>query len=88
MNSTEEENLSKNQNNEENINAKNINSENTNSEEINIDEQLIEVENNYKFGWSVYSELTNGRFAMLGFMAIILIEIFSQKSFLQWAGIF
>ena len=88
MNSTEEENLSNNQNNEENINAKNINSENINSEEINIDEQLIEVENKYKFGWSGYSEITNGRFAMLGFMVIILIELFSQKSFLNWAGIF
>ena len=88
MNSTEEENLSNNQNNDENINAKKINSENINSEEINIDEQLIEVENKYKFGWSVYSEMTNGRFAMLGFLAIILIELLSQKSFLKWAGIF
>ena len=88
MNSTEEENLSENQNAEENIYAKNINSNNVNSEEINIDEQLIEVENNYKFGWSVYSEMTNGRFAMIGFLAIILIELFSQKSFLSWPGIF
>ena len=88
MNSTDEENLSKNQNNLENINEEKINSENINSEEINIDEQLIEVANNYKFGWSDYSEITNGRFAMLGFLAIILIELFSQKSFLNWAGIF
>ena len=41
----------------------------------------------YKFGWSSYSEKTNGRFAMLGFLAIILIELFSQQSFLRWAGI-
>ena len=57
------------------------------SEEIKIDEQSIEIENNYKFGWSSYSEITNGRFAMLGFLAIILIELFSQKTFLNWAGI-
>ena len=44
--------------------------------------------NDYQFGWSRYSEITNGRFAMLGFLAIILIELFSQKSFLNWAGIF
>ena len=56
--------------------------------EINIPEESIEVEINYKFGWSKYSEITNGRFAMLGFLAIILIELFSQKSFLNWAGIF
>ena len=88
MNSTEEENLSKDKNNEDNINGENINSENINSKEINIPEESIEVENNYKFGWSSYSEITNGRFAMLGFLAIILIELFSQKSFLNWSGIF
>ena len=88
MNSTEEENLNKAKINEENIKRENINSENINSEAINIDEQLNEVENNYKFGWSGYSEITNGRFAMIGFLAIILIELFSQKSFLSWAGIF
>ena len=41
----------------------------------------------YNFGWSSYSEITNGRFAMIGFLAIILIELFSQQSFLKWAGI-
>ena len=52
------------------------------------DENLsIEDNNNYKFGWSSYSETTNGRFAMMGFLAIILIELFSQQSFLKWAGI-
>ena len=63
------------------------NSENINSEEIKIDEQSSEISDNYKFGWSNYSEITNGRFAMLGFVAIILIELISQKSFLTWAGI-
>jgi len=52
------------------------------------DEKLsLEVEDNYKFGWGSYSEITNGRFAMIGFLAIILIELFSQQSFLKWAGI-
>ena len=41
----------------------------------------------YVFGWGQYSEITNGRFAMIGFAAIILIEIISRKSFLFWAGI-
>ena len=62
--------------------------EKTNSEEIKIEEQSIEIEDKYKFGWSNYSEITNGRFAMLGFLAIILIELISHKSFLNWAGIF
>ena len=52
-----------------------------------LDEKLIDIEDEYKFGWSNYSEITNGRFAMIGFLAIILIELFSQQSFLKWAGI-
>ena len=51
------------------------------------DEKSIDIEDGYKFGWSNYSEITNGRFAMIGFLAIILIELFSQQSFLKWAGI-
>ena len=52
-----------------------------------LDENSIEIKDEYKFGWSSYSEITNGRFAMIGFLAIILIELFSQQSFLKWAGI-
>jgi len=52
-----------------------------------LDKKSIEIKDEYKFGWSSYSEITNGRFAMIGFLAIILIELFSQQSFLKWAGI-
>ena len=52
-----------------------------------IDEVIDEDTEMYNFGWSRYSEITNGRFAMIGFVAIILIELFSQQSFLKWAGI-
>ena len=52
-----------------------------------LDEEYIEIKDEYKFGWSSYSEITNGRFAMIGFLAIILIELFSKQSFLEWAGI-
>lgn len=52
-----------------------------------LDEKSIEIKDEYKFGWSSYSEITNGRFAMIGFLAIILIELFSKQSFLKWAGI-
>tara|TARA_B100002019_G_scaffold252265_1_gene233107 strand:+ start:297 stop:545 length:249 start_codon:yes stop_codon:yes gene_type:complete len=49
--------------------------------------QINEDIDTYKFGWGTYSEITNGRFAMIGFLAIILIELFSRQSFLKWAGI-
>ena len=52
-----------------------------------LDEESIEIKDEYKFGWSSYSEITNGRFAMIGFLAIILIELLSKQSFLKWAGI-
>jgi len=55
--------------------------------EEKIDEVIEEDTEMYNFGWSSYSEITNGRFAMLGFIAIILIELLSNQSFLQWAGI-
>ena len=55
--------------------------------EEKIDEVIEEDTEMYNFGWSSYSEITNGRFAMIGFLAIILIELFSQQPFLKWAGI-
>ena len=55
--------------------------------EENTDNLIDEDTEIYNFGWSTYSEITNGRFAMIGFLAIILIELFSKQSFLKWAGI-
>ena len=60
---------------------------NENTVDNKLDENSKYIEGQYKFGWSSYSEKTNGRFAMIGFLAIILIELFSQQSFLKWAGI-
>ena len=56
-------------------------------EDNKLDEKSREIKDEYKFGWSSYSEITNGRFAMIGFLAIILIELISKQSFLEWAGI-
>ena len=38
------------------------------------------------FGWSAYAERVNGRFAMVGFVAILLVEAISGPTFLRWAG--
>ena len=66
---------------------KDLNCINEKIDDNQIDEKSIDIEDQYKFGWSSYSEITNGRFAMIGFLAIILIELLSQQSFLNWAGI-
>ncbi len=55
--------------------------------EEKIDQVIDEDTEMYNFGWSSYSEITNGRFAMIGFLSIILIELLSKQSFLKWAGI-
>tara|TARA_Y100000589_G_scaffold90022_1_gene84602 strand:+ start:185 stop:424 length:240 start_codon:yes stop_codon:yes gene_type:complete len=71
--------------------------------ETNIDNQLIDKEKTDseiptpstsattndvpEFGWSGYAERINGRFAMIGFIAVLLVEAFSKISFLEWAGI-
>jgi len=60
---------------------------NEQTEDNKLDEKSSDIEDEYQFGWSSYSEITNGRFAMIGFLAIILIELFSRQSFLKWSGI-
>jgi hypothetical protein len=39
------------------------------------------------FGWSAYAERVNGRFAMVGFTAVLVIEALSGETFLHWAGL-
>ena len=38
------------------------------------------------FGWSGYAERINGRFAMIGFFAVLIVELLSNQSFLTWSG--
>ncbi len=74
--------------------------ESTNSNEIDIKASSNEEANQTdltstsatttdipSFGWSEYAERVNGRFAMIGFSAILIIEIFSNSGFLHWAGL-
>ena len=60
------------------------NTTNKSTEEFNKD---YDSSYDYNFGWNRYSEITNGRFAMIGFLSILIIEILSKKSFFSWAGI-
>ena len=66
---------------------------NKNEGDLTIDKSTIDVKkdsdpsNDYNFGWNRYAEITNGRFAMIGLLSILIIEILSKKSFFSWAGI-
>lgn len=39
-----------------------------------------------RFGFTEYAELLNGRSAMIGFTAVIIIELLTGKGFLQIIG--
>ena len=70
------------------INRENENEcdDNTNKSNTDLNKDYDSL-NDYNFGWNRYSEITNGRFAMIGFLSILIIEILSKKSFFLWAGI-
>lgn len=38
------------------------------------------------FGWTAYAEQLNGRFAMIGIVALILIELFTGQGLIAWLG--
>ena len=40
------------------------------------------------FGWTVYAEQLNGRFAMVGFVALLLLELITRQGFFTWLGVF
>ncbi|MEM8503484.1 MAG: chlorophyll a/b-binding protein [Cyanobacteria bacterium P01_D01_bin.1] len=39
------------------------------------------------FGWTRYAEQINGRFAMIGFVALLLLELFTKQDFFSWIGL-
>jgi Chlorophyll A-B binding protein len=39
------------------------------------------------FGWTVYAEQINGRFAMVGFIVLLLLELFTNQDLFTWLGL-
>lgn len=40
-----------------------------------------------KLGWTPYAEQINGRFAMIGLVILLLLEVFTHQSVLSWLGL-
>lgn len=38
------------------------------------------------FGWTHYAERLNGRFAMIGFAALLVLELLTGQDFFTWLG--
>ena len=75
-----------NSNTEKNQDNQSIEQEQTDSEIKNLSPSAT-TNDIPEFGWSGYAERINGRFAMIGLMAVLIIEALSKISFLEWAGI-
>ena len=75
-----------NSNTENNLENQLIEPGNTDSPKDNVN-QSATTNDIPQFGWSGYAERINGRFAMIGFLSILLVEAISKISFLEWAGI-
>tara|TARA_Y100001968_G_scaffold94754_1_gene85073 strand:- start:534 stop:773 length:240 start_codon:yes stop_codon:yes gene_type:complete len=75
-----------NSNTEQKLDNQSIGQEKTDSE-INSLSTSATTTDIPEFGWSSYAERINGRFAMIGLMAVLLIEAISKLAFLEWAGI-
>jgi hypothetical protein len=39
------------------------------------------------FGWTAYAEQINGRFAMLGFIVLLVIELATRQDLFSWLGL-
>lgn len=65
-----------------------MNSETTTSE-LSSEQSSQELLNQPEpaFGWTPYAEQINGRFAMIGFVGLLLIEIFTGQGLLTWLGL-
>ena len=75
-----------NSNTEKNLDDQSIEQEKIDSEIKNLSPSATTTDIP-EFGWSGYAERINGRFAMIGLIAVLLIEAISKISFLEWAGI-
>jgi hypothetical protein len=52
-----------------------------------IPETTAPTEPTPAFGWNRYAERINGRFAMVGFVALLVLELVTGQTFWSWLGL-
>jgi Chlorophyll A-B binding protein len=55
--------------------------------ETSTDSNIITPPVEPSFGWNVYAERTNGRFAMVGFVLLLLLEFVTGQDLWTWLGL-
>lgn len=56
------------------------------SSDVSVPEPPI-PESQPGFGWTQYAEQLNGRFAMVGFVALLVLELLTGQDFFSWIGL-
>ncbi|OYD89773.1 high light inducible protein [Nostoc sp. 'Peltigera membranacea cyanobiont' 210A] len=59
----------------------------TNASTTKVTTPVIEDRNAWRWGFTPQAEVWNGRLAMIGFSAAVLVEAFSGQGFLHFWGI-
>jgi hypothetical protein len=57
------------------------------SDKPTLTEQDIQNQPPPAFGWTPYAEQINGRFAMIGFVALLILEFLTRQDFFTWLGL-
>ncbi|MGF1494511.1 MAG: chlorophyll a/b-binding protein [Microcoleaceae cyanobacterium] len=72
----------------ENSNPEGSGTEPTSSQPVSSETESTEaLEPAPAFGWTSYAERINGRFAMVGFVLLVLLEAITHQDLFTWLGL-
>jgi Chlorophyll A-B binding protein len=57
------------------------------AEKTQPDSKVTTSPNEPSFGWNVYAEQINGRFAMIGFILLLVLELVTGQDLFTWLGL-
>jgi hypothetical protein len=61
--------------------------ESTSLSQESVSQETDEIAPQPAFGWTSYAEIINGRFAMIGFVALLILELITRQDFFTWIGL-